>query len=149
MFVRFCFLMSAMLAVGAAESWQLPHEWRGQTLETTEGNPFVDDQGLRWQFDHVYPDDFADAENYRLMPWVNHQGGQRWFSAQGSEGGQPVFHIEGGQLIVEVRDRKDHARYRKSCALTFIAPKAGVFRFAITGLAKGGAVVDVYAQEGG
>lgn len=136
-------LISCLLVAAACGAEHRPPQaWSGTKDGATDGNPLLVDGTPRWRFDQVFPDDFEDADNYRPLVWVHHEGAMRWFNRDHAHGGQPSAAIENGAVVFSVKGRSDgEMNYRKSAALGFIAPADGAYTLSC--------VAEVQRWEGG
>lgn len=107
----------------------IPMEWKGSKEGDQAGNPFMQAGKPLWQLNHIWPDDWKDATNYKPLLWVR----GRWGLPRKSDGehmDRPEASVSGGTVLLGAFASHWGAPTpfsNKTAALVFIAPIDGAY----------------------
>jgi hypothetical protein len=107
----------------SASSWQLPASWEGTKVGDSDGSIAMADGKPVWKLEQLWPPDWKMKENFRPMVWK----GTDWNVKEGGFGGQPGAALKDRALVFGTRAPHGQPQARRTCGLTFVAPKAGTY----------------------
>lgn len=106
-----------------SSSWQLPPSWEGTKVGDSDGSVAFAEGKPVWKLEQVWPPDWRNRENFRPMIWK----GTDWNVREGGFGGQPGAALKDRALVLGTRAPHGQPQARRTCGLTFVAPKPGTY----------------------